>query len=139
MVEHANGGADLVLGTVVPGRGLPVAVEHAWFSAHSRSDGHPHVHGANLGIRASTYLILGGWQALATGEDVDLVSRASRSDAVRLKRTATSPVRTSSRHHGRAPHGFAGYLGGLTADVLLEAASSAGTSVPTRLDLRFGS
>ena len=37
------------------------------------SDGtHPHVHGANLGVRADTYGIAGGWRGLSTAEDHDL-------------------------------------------------------------------
>lgn len=75
-----------------------------------RPDGtHPHVHGANLGVRADTYLQAGGWGPQPTAEDHDLWNRLQhlsvpcRSD-VRLK------VLTSGRRVGRAPLGFAGAL-----------------------------
>lgn len=108
--EAARRGAQLVLGTVQPGPGLPAPVERAWRAAHSGRDGHPHVHGANLGIAAPTYLALGGWRPLATGEDADLVARARAAGHVRIHRLGGLPVVTSSRLHGRAPGGFAAYL-----------------------------
>ena len=41
-----------------------------------RPDGsHPHVHGANLGVRADAYLRAGGWADLRTAEDHDLWRR----------------------------------------------------------------
>jgi hypothetical protein len=33
---------------------------------------HPHVHGANMGVRADAYLDSGGWRDLLTAEDHDL-------------------------------------------------------------------
>jgi glycosyltransferase involved in cell wall biosynthesis len=70
---------------------------------------HPHVHGANLGIRADAYLRSGGWTDLATAEDHDLWSRLVHS---RAKRQSVASVRvlTSGRRIGRAPQGFAGAL-----------------------------
>jgi glycosyltransferase involved in cell wall biosynthesis len=115
MVGFAVGGADVVLGTVVPGHGLPVAAEHSWFHHHHLHEGHSHVHGANLGIRGSTYLSIGGWQPLPSGEDIDIAARAARMAGVRIARTATIPVVTSSRRSGRAPHGFSSYLRELPA------------------------
>ena len=69
-------------------------------------DTHPHVHGANLGVRADVYLRSGGWSDLATAEDHDLWNRLSRN---RVKRVSVGRVRvlTSGRRIGRAPHGFA--------------------------------
>jgi glycosyltransferase involved in cell wall biosynthesis len=113
MVAHADQDVDLILGTVRPGHGLPLAVQHAWFNRHHLHDGHSHIHGANLGIRASAYLAIGGWQPLATGEDVDLVNRAI-DGGVPVKRTAAIPVVTSGRTDGRAPYGFSSYLRNLT-------------------------
>lgn len=69
------------------------------------SDGkHPHVHGANLGVRADVYRRSGGWANLETAEDHDLWNRLA--DCVRIS-TATLRVITSGRLVGRAPHGFA--------------------------------
>lgn len=74
------------------------------------SDGtHPHIHGANLGIRADAYVMAGGWAALATAEDHDLWHRLRACKGPRL-RDARLQVITSGRRVGRAPLGFAGAL-----------------------------
>ena len=67
---------------------------------------HPHVHGANLGVRASAYTQVGGWAPLRTAEDHDLWNRLCRADCTRLS-AAWLKVTTSGRRIGRAPHGFA--------------------------------
>jgi glycosyltransferase involved in cell wall biosynthesis len=72
---------------------------------------HPHVHGANLGIRADVYLRSGGWKGLATAEDHDLWNRLIKTATRRIS-TATVKVLTSGRRTGRAPHGFADALAG---------------------------
>lgn len=109
MLDWARRGAHLVLGTVWPGPDLDPALSREWYRRHVLTEGHPYVHGANLGIRADLYAAIGGWNALESGEDVDLVTRASALDGVRIVRTAAVPVRTSARLAGRAD-GFAGYL-----------------------------
>lgn len=70
---------------------------------------HPHIHGANLGVRADVYLRSGGWKGLATAEDHDLWDRLIKT-AARRTSTATVKVLTSGRRIGRAPHGFADAL-----------------------------
>lgn len=114
-VAEACRGAHLVLGTVLPEAGLAAVTESAWFDGHRLREGHPHVHGANLGIRADVYTALGGWSGLSTGEDVALAARAASAGQLQIVRTARIPVRTSSRLTGRAPRGFAGYLRELPA------------------------
>jgi cellulose synthase/poly-beta-1,6-N-acetylglucosamine synthase-like glycosyltransferase len=110
MCQFANAGVDVVLGNAIPQpRRLSAAVERAWFASHQLGDGHRHVHGANLGIRADAYLSLGGWTSLTSGEDIALATRADAA-ALRVVRTGTIPVRTSARMVGRAPEGFAAYL-----------------------------
>jgi hypothetical protein len=52
--------ADLVLGAVVPNRGLSPSVARAWTANHVLVDGHPHVHAANPAIRADMYRVVGG-------------------------------------------------------------------------------
>jgi hypothetical protein len=75
-----------------------------------RPDGtHPHVHGANIGVRADAYLRTGGWMEIATAEDHDLWGRLQRGGHERLS-DATLHVLTSGRRVGRAPLGFAGAL-----------------------------
>ena len=70
---------------------------------------HPHVHGANLGIRADAYVRAGGWARLATAEDHDLWSRLGTNGCHRVS-DAGLQVMTSGRRVGRAPLGFAGAL-----------------------------
>lgn len=112
MLAEAELGVQLVLGTVLPDTQLPAGKRRAWFARHLLRDGHPHVHGANLGIRSDALVALGGWSAMTTGEDVSLGQRAMASQ-IRITRTAAIPVTTSTRPVGRAPHGFAAYLTGL--------------------------
>ena len=115
MLAQAQAGAHLVLGTVIPGPGLRPAGRRDWDRRHYLRDGHPHVHGANLGIRADTYLALGGWPTLTTGEDTELARRATTAGHLRIARIAAIPVVTSTRQAGRAPRGFSGYLRDLPA------------------------
>jgi glycosyltransferase involved in cell wall biosynthesis len=70
---------------------------------------HPHVHGANLGVRADAYCRSGGWADLATAEDHDLWNRLGSAGCSRTS-TATLRVTTSGRRFGRAPQGFADAL-----------------------------
>jgi glycosyltransferase involved in cell wall biosynthesis len=110
MVAEAELGAQLVLGTAIPGPDLDPEARALWLSRHDLRAGHPHVHGANFGIRGDIYRGLGGWQPLVTGEDADLAGRAGRSGRLRISRTAAIPVVTSVRRRGRAPRGFSSYL-----------------------------
>lgn len=110
IVAEAQRGAHLVLGTVLPSPILSPAVRAEWLSRHHLRDDHPHVHGANFGVRADAYLELGGWQPLVTGEDADLAKRATLTGHLRITRTASIPVVTSARQSGRAPRGFSSYL-----------------------------
>ena len=70
---------------------------------------HPHVHGANLGVRADAYLRVGGWTDLNTAEDHDLWTRL-RADGAQMLSPSHLRVLTSGRRVGRAPLGFAGAL-----------------------------
>jgi glycosyltransferase involved in cell wall biosynthesis len=70
---------------------------------------HPHVHGANLGVRADAYLQAGGWQDLSTAEDHDLWRRLQSGRHQRVSH-ASLRVLTSGRRVGRAPLGFADAL-----------------------------
>jgi glycosyltransferase involved in cell wall biosynthesis len=70
---------------------------------------HPHVHGANMGVRADAYVDVGGWANLETAEDHDLWSRL-RGAGKRMVSTSHIEVITSGRRFGRAPNGFADTL-----------------------------
>jgi glycosyltransferase involved in cell wall biosynthesis len=75
-VEYANAGVAAVAGII----DVDSFIEHDSsvpkrfrLSYLVHSDGtHPHVHGANFGVRADAYLQAGGWQDLSTAEDHDL-------------------------------------------------------------------
>lgn len=67
---------------------------------------HPHVHGANLGVRADAYVGVGGWGDVQTGEDHDLWNRL-RAGGYRTVSDSALTVMTSARRSGRAPKGFA--------------------------------
>ena len=108
MLGFADDEVDLVLGTVLPDD-LPTAALNRWLQRHLLVDGHPHVHGANLGIRADTYQAIGGFNPLSVGEDVALATRAVEAGAM-IARTAAIPVVTSARLRGRVAGGFAAYL-----------------------------
>jgi glycosyltransferase involved in cell wall biosynthesis len=113
----AEAGTELVLGTVLPDVELPAPERARWHGAHALVDGHPFVHGANLGVRADSYLRAGGFSDVDTDEDVLLVA-ALRRLGVRECRTALIPVLTSGRLDGRVPGGFGGYLAGQVAAAL---------------------
>lgn len=81
---------------------------------------HRHVHGANLGVRGAAYRAVGGFRALATGEDVALVADLERA-GFRIRRTRSAPVVTSARRHGRAPAGFAANLRRLDTETTIDA------------------
>jgi len=72
-------------------------------------EGHGHVHGANLGLRASRWIQVGGCDESGDGEDHDLWRRLLAAGA-RLHGATDLPVVTSSRLIGRVPAGFSGYL-----------------------------
>jgi hypothetical protein len=65
--------------------------------------------GANLGIRADAYRMLGGFLPLASGEDARLLDDASRA-GLRVRRDAACVVCTSDRRTGRAVAGLASAL-----------------------------
>lgn len=81
---------------------------HASYRIHPDGS-HPHIHGANLGVRADAYLECGGWAAVETGEDHDLWARLV---GLRKRTHSTSSIEvvTSGRRVGRAPRGFAAAL-----------------------------
>ena len=110
MIEYAERGIDLVVGTVVPDDDLDVDRRRRWDARHHLVEGHPHVHGANLGFHADAYTAVGGWPGLRSGEDVALVWAIATDGRFKIVRTAGHPVSTSSRSVGRASDGFAGYL-----------------------------
>ncbi len=116
--------ADMVLGVVhVPVWRHHPPVMTARYLSNYRSDGlgHDHIHGANLGFRADAYWRVGGFAALESGEDVDLVTRFERGGYV-IRRDVGLSVATSDRRTARAPNGFAHHLRQLSSAALAPAA-----------------
>ena len=113
----ASRGWDAVAGTVrvADWAARPPAVR-ALFNRryHSPAGPHRHVHGANLGFRASAYLMAGGFPAVPTAEDHALVA-ALTAGGSRVLRTRALSVVTSARRAARAPDGFGHYLAELDA------------------------
>lgn len=116
-LAFARNSVDLVLGTVLPDEGLSDSVRERWDAQHRLVEGHGHIHGANLGVRADRYLQAGEFARIDEHEDVRLVA-ALRGLRVNEIRTELIPVLTSGRLTGRAPAGFAGYLRDQAAEAL---------------------
>jgi glycosyltransferase involved in cell wall biosynthesis len=111
-LRYADQGWDVVLGTVAVADwdGHPAHVPAAFDALYEFGDGpHQHVHGANLGIRASAYLAAGGFRSLRTAEDHALLAAATEAGCSVLK-ASDIIVQTSARRRARAPLGFSHLL-----------------------------
>jgi glycosyltransferase involved in cell wall biosynthesis len=123
LLRQIAANADVVLGVVhVPEWRHHPTVVALRYTCGYQSDGphHDHVHGANLGFRANAYWRVGGFAALETGEDVELVERFERNGYV-TSRDPSLSVATSDRQIARAPEGFAHHLRQLSRSGLLSA------------------
>ncbi len=112
-LEFASDGALAVAGVVTVrsfeehGPGAAATFRETY---ELRPDGtHPHVHGANLGMRADVYRAVGGWSELGLAEDHCIWNRI-QSGGWRAVSSTRSVVTTSGRAFGRAPGGFADTL-----------------------------
>jgi glycosyltransferase involved in cell wall biosynthesis len=111
-LKYAGQGWDVVLGTVTVAdwNGHPPHVPAAFDALYEFGDGpHQHVHGANLGIRASAYLAAGGFRSLRTAEDHALLAAATEAGCSVLQASDIT-VETSARRRARAPLGFSHLL-----------------------------
>lgn len=109
-LDLADAGVDLVLGTVRPDF-ADLSARHVahWRATHHRGRPAGNVHGANLGVRASTYARAGGIPDVVEHEDVALV-RAARALGAREQASDVHEVETSGRFTGRTPAGYAAFL-----------------------------
>lgn len=112
-IEFADTGLDAVIGTVTPADVSPEIYE-SWLRHHDLTEGHDHVHGANLGFRADVYLRAGGFPDVETEEDVALVDRI-RALTARWVATHQNSVLTSGRTTSRVIGGFGSYIADLEA------------------------
>jgi cellulose synthase/poly-beta-1,6-N-acetylglucosamine synthase-like glycosyltransferase len=117
----ADAGADAVLGVidVDDWTAHPPEVRGAFHRLYAgTSPGaaatHRHIHGANLGVRASAYRRAGGFAPLALAEDHDLVGRLDLDPAVSVVRTTAVRATTSARRDPRASGGFGDLLASLS-------------------------
>jgi glycosyltransferase involved in cell wall biosynthesis len=78
-------------------------------ATYNDTDGHSHIHGANLGVSTQAYLAASGFQNLASSEDVALVTALKRMGAS-LAWSASPRVFTSARRAFKAPLGFGATL-----------------------------
>lgn len=109
-LELAASGVDVMVGSVRPDfDDLPAAQVELWEATHTPGEPNGHIHGANLGIRADTYLAAGGFLSQPEHEDVGLVGRALALGA-RSAAVDSCEVVTSGRPVGRTPGGYAAYL-----------------------------
>jgi len=106
-------GADVVLGVVRVAdwrhHSADVAERYEQAYETGSQNRHDHIHGANMGFGARAYWRVGGFRALSSGEDVDLVARFEAAGYC-IHRDAELSVVTSARTQGRAPQGFAHHL-----------------------------
>ncbi|MBV8541580.1 MAG: glycosyltransferase [Pseudonocardiales bacterium] len=110
-LAHARHGADAVAGMVCVcdwSEHPPITAER-FRRLHHHVIGHRHVHGANLGISARSYLAVDGFPTLPAHEDVALVTTLKRTGH-RVLHAADPPVITSARRRARATEGFADFL-----------------------------
>jgi glycosyltransferase involved in cell wall biosynthesis len=119
LVDQLGLGADVVMGVVRVAdwrhhsSNVTDRFEEAYEAGSLDQDArHEHIHGANMGFSARAYWRFGGFRALASGEDVDLVERFEAAGYI-LHRDSELSVITSAPTHSRAPRGFAHYLGQL--------------------------
>jgi hypothetical protein len=85
---------------------VPVAFEERYAFG---SGPHPHVHGADLGIRTSAYLAVDGFRPLRTAEDHALLAAAAEAGCP-VVQAGDIMVETSGHRLARAPRGFSNLL-----------------------------
>jgi hypothetical protein len=111
-IERAEAGVDALVGTVRPDPAdLTAEQDAAWRDSHSHGRPNGHVHGANLGLRASVHRAAGGFDPVDEHEDNLLVGRL-RTLGVVIEASDTAEVLTSGRFVGRTPGGYAAHLAG---------------------------
>lgn len=111
---RARGAAGMV---ELHGWTAPPAARRAYAEAIRsgiRGTGHSHVYGANLAVWLPTFQALGGFKALSTGEDRDLVARL-RAAGHAVATPLYPRVLTSARLDPRCPDGLGAFLNRLVA------------------------
>ena len=119
IVDQLDLCADAVCGTVgVSHWGeYGARMQSHFLSTYTDVDDHRHIHGANFGISADAYRRVGGFQALASSEDVALV-HALIAAGLHIAWSSRPRVTTSARRTYRAPDGFGATLERVAASFL---------------------
>jgi glycosyltransferase involved in cell wall biosynthesis len=104
-VRHHNAGVDVWAGRVSVHESEPHDREAVSRWQREYDAELKPIHGASLGFNAEKYLLVGGFPALATGEDRALFYSLVESGA-RAYFDSSYRVLTSGRRRARAPHGF---------------------------------
>jgi cellulose synthase/poly-beta-1,6-N-acetylglucosamine synthase-like glycosyltransferase len=116
-IALAEDGADAVLGLVGLDADAPPNLRAAHdirYARRRRRNGtHTHVHGANLGVRASAYLACRGFPPLTAHEDRQLILRLEAIGGWTIVRSDQVTVTTSARTESRCGAGFGTDLAGL--------------------------
>ena len=103
--------SDVVCGTIAveDWGSYDEAVRNDFATIYRDSDGHRHIHGANMGMSADAYRLAGGFAMLTSSEDVAIVEALERAGAT-IAWSAAPRVVTSARVDHRAPMGFGAAL-----------------------------
>lgn len=113
-------GTDAFCGvvTVDDWSGYVSGMREAFLGPHLVADGHPHVHGANMGVRSEAYTAVGGFPEVPCSEDVGFVERLAGAGFT-IARCARPSVVTSARRDAQARGGFGDYLLAMEAQLQL--------------------
>jgi glycosyltransferase involved in cell wall biosynthesis len=111
LVQQLRRHTDVVCGviSVEDWTGHSDAVRQNFVDTYCDANGHRHIHGANLGLTASAYRRVGGFQPHTSNEDVALVEALIGVGAT-ISWSAEARVVTSARLDSRAPSGFGAAL-----------------------------
>jgi glycosyltransferase involved in cell wall biosynthesis len=111
LITQLNLKADAVCGTVaVNDWGFyGDRMQQHFASTYNDTDGHQHIHGANMGVSVAAYLAVGGFAGLSSSEDVALVE-ALRQHGAAIAWSSAPRVVTSVRQDYKAPGGFGATL-----------------------------
>lgn len=93
------------------------SVQVEYDARYSHTEGHRHIHGANLGVSTEAYLKVGGFRPLPAHEDVNLVKDLEAVGAS-IAWTALNCVTTSARLDCRCREGFGDYLRTLSKSIV---------------------
>ncbi len=103
-------GTEAVCGTVSvrdwgPDSEHSARMRRHYDATYTDADGHQHIHGANLGVSADAYRRAGGFQPMASNDDVALV-RALQASGATIAWSAAPRVSATAQRLFRAPSGF---------------------------------